>query len=77
MMMGGPQKNASQSGMVNAARKRAAQTAQQQAQQRAVACRMPGGSNDPQTEWQSENDLPLRRKKIGEMYVPSKVLLNA
>ncbi|RLN71861.1 hypothetical protein BBJ28_00006717 [Nothophytophthora sp. Chile5] len=70
MMMGGPQQNAQQAGMMNAARMRAAQMAQQQAQQRAAAGRTPSGANpaDSQAAWQSENDLPLRRKMIGKMY---------
>ncbi|KAG6961627.1 hypothetical protein JG688_00008984 [Phytophthora aleatoria] len=67
MMMGNPQQNAQQAGMMNAARLRAAQMAQQQAQQRAAAGRTPSGSNDTQTAWQSENDLPLRRKMIGKI----------
>ena len=69
VMMGGPQQNAPPTGMINAARMRAAQMAQQQAQQRASTGRTPSGSNDAQTAWQSENDLPLRRKMIGKMYV--------
>jgi hypothetical protein len=71
MMMGGPQQNAQQAGMMNAARMRAAQMAQQQAQQRGASGRTPGGSSsgDSQAAWQSENDLPLRRKMIGKMYV--------
>ncbi|KAE9027128.1 hypothetical protein PF011_g2199 [Phytophthora fragariae] len=69
MMMGGPQQNVQQAGMMNAARMRAAQMAQQQAQHRAAAGRTPSGSNpgDTQTAWQSENDLPLRRKMIGKI----------
>ncbi|KAF4322185.1 hypothetical protein BBO99_00002073 [Phytophthora kernoviae] len=69
MMMGGPQQNAQQANMMNAARIRSAQMAQQQAQQRAAAGRTPGGSNpaDSQAAWQSENDLPLRRKMIGKI----------
>ena len=72
VMMGGPLPNAPQAGMMNTARMRAAQMAQQQAQQRVAAGRTPGGSNDAQTAWQSENDLPLRRKMIGKMYVLSR-----
>ncbi|POM63195.1 Histone acetyltransferase, partial [Phytophthora palmivora] len=67
MMMAGPQQNAQQAGMMNAARMRAAQMAQQQAQQRATAGQTPGRNNDTQTAWQSENDLPLRRKMIGKI----------
>ncbi|RLN90038.1 hypothetical protein BBJ28_00013800 [Nothophytophthora sp. Chile5] len=69
MMMGGPQQNPQQAGMMNAARMRAAQMAQQQAQQRAAAGRTPSGANpaDSQAAWQSENDLPLRRKMIGKI----------
>ena len=69
VMMAGPVQNTPQAGMMNAARMRAAQMVQQQAQQRVAAGRTPGGSNDAQTAWQSENDLPLRRKMIGKMYV--------
>ncbi|KAG7400965.1 hypothetical protein PHYBOEH_003555 [Phytophthora boehmeriae] len=67
VMMGGPQQNAQQANMMNA-RMRSAQMAQQ-AQQRAAAGRTPGGSNpaDSQAAWQSENDLPLRRKMIGKI----------
>lgn len=69
-MMGGPQ-----AGMMNPNGVRMGAMGQQMAGGRPQA-RTPqggnpgsGGAGDTPTAWQSENDLPLRRKMIGKMYV--------
>lgn len=73
MMPPQPQQPGMDANRMRAMQQQAQQAQQAQQRQMPQGARTPGGSSsgspENQAAWQSENDLPLRRKMIGKMYV--------